>query len=91
MRLFDTHCHFERADPTEIAAVLSRAKAAGVERLMAVGGSPALNECAALAVQVAADALVAPQVVCALGLDRDQIQHRGTETQRDNADETLCH
>ena len=78
MQLFDTHCHFERADPTEIAAVLSRAKAAGVERLMAVGGSPALNECAALAVQVAADALVAPQVVCALGLDRDQIGKTST-------------
>ena len=49
MRLFDTHCHFERAEPSEIAAVLKRAKAAGVEKLMAVGGSPALNESAALA------------------------------------------
>ena len=73
MRLYDTHCHFERADPTEIAAVLSRAKAAGVEKLMAVGGSPALNESAALAVQVAEDSVVAPKVVCALGLDREQV------------------
>ena len=73
MRLFDTHCHFDRADPTEIAAILERAKAAGVEKLMAVGGSPKLNESAALAVEVAADALVAPQVICAAGLDRDQV------------------
>ena len=73
MRLFDTHCHFDQADPTEIAAVLERAKAAGVERLMAVGGSVALNESAALAAEVAAEALVAPKVVCAVGLDRDQI------------------
>ena len=82
MTLFDTHCHFERAEPTEIAAILSRAKAAGVERLMAVGGSPKLNESAALAVEVAADMLVAPQVVCAVGLDREQVnKHRDTETQ----------
>ena len=72
MKLYDTHCHFDRADPTEIAAVLERAKAAGVEKLMAVGGSPKLNESAALAVEVAAEALVAPQVICAVGLDRDQ-------------------
>ena len=82
MRLYDTHCHFERADPTEIAAILSRAKAAGVEKLMAVGGSPALNESAALAVQVANEALVAPKFVCAVGLDREQVnKHRDTETQ----------
>ena len=73
MRLYDTHCHFDRAIPTEIAAILSRAKAAGVEKLMAVGGSPKLNESAALAVEVAADSLVVPQVCCALGFDRDQI------------------
>ena len=73
MRLYDTHCHFERADPTEIAAILSRAKAAGVEKLMAVGGSPALNESAALAVEVANEALVAPKVACAVGYDREQI------------------
>ena len=72
MKLYDTHCHFERVDPTEIAAVLSRAKAAGVEKLMAVGGSPALNESAALAVEVAAEALVAPKVCCAVGFDREQ-------------------
>ena len=77
MRLYDTHCHFERADPAEIAAVLARAKAAGVEKLMAVGGSPALNESAALAVEVAAETLVAPKVSCAIGFDREQINELG--------------
>ena len=77
MRLYDTHCHFERAEPTEIAAILARAKAAGVEKLMAVGGSPSLNESAALAVEVADEALVAPKVVCAVGLDREQVNKHG--------------
>ena len=49
MKLFDTHCHFERADAGEIAAILARAKSAGVEKLMAVGGSPALNASSLLA------------------------------------------
>ena len=74
MRLYDTHCHFERADPTEIATILARAKAAGVEKLMAVGGSSSLNESAALAVEVAEEALVAPRVSCAVGLDREQVK-----------------
>ena len=80
MRLYDTHCHFERAEPTEIAAILARAKAAGVEKLMAVGGSPSLNESAALAVEVANEALVAPKVVCAVGLDREQVKDLRRET-----------
>ena len=80
MRLFDTHCHFETADAKEIAAILSRAKAAGVEKVMAVGGSPALNAAA-----IAAATLenvkckmengklgALPEVVCAIGCDRDQ-------------------
>ena len=83
MKLYDTHCHFERADPTEIAAVLARAKAAGVEKLMAVGGSPALNESAALAVEVAAEALVAPKVCCAVGYDREQA---GKDLRRETED-----
>lgn len=80
MRLFDTHCHFETADAKEIAAILSRAKAAGVEKVMAVGGSPSLNAAA-----IAAATLenvkckmengklgALPEVVCAIGYDRDQ-------------------
>ena len=73
MRLFDTHCHFETADGGEILAQLRRAKAAGVEKLMAVGGSPALNESAALAAAVAAGSPAeCPRVVTACGFDRDQ-------------------
>lgn len=49
MRLFDTHCHFDAQDPAAIAAILARAKAAGVEKLMAVGGSREMNEAAMLA------------------------------------------
>ena len=52
MRLFDTHCHFEASDPAEIAAILSRAREAGVERIMAVGGSPSLNAAAIMAAEV---------------------------------------
>ena len=73
MRLFDTHCHFEKADPTAIAAILERAKAAGVEKLMAVGGSAALNEAAEVAAEVAAESAVAPAVCVALGYDREQV------------------
>ena len=72
MRLYDTHCHFERADPTEIAAVLSRAKAAGVEKLMAVGGSRELNLSAQLAAGMR-DEGQGISVVCALGYDREQV------------------
>ena len=89
MRLYDTHCHFDRADPTEIAAILLRAKAAGVEKLMAVGGSPALNESAALAVEVAAEALVAPKVIFAVGLDREQVKDLRQETEDLRGPETL--
>ena len=87
MRLYDTHCHFECADPKEISAVLARAKAAGVEKLMAVGGSRELNESAALA------ASLDPKVCCALGYDREQvsvIKHRGTETQSPDVSQSLC-
>ena len=62
MRLFDTHCHFETCERAVIDATLARARAAGVEKLMAVGGSEALNASAALA-----------SPIHALGYDRDQI------------------
>jgi len=85
MRLYDTHCHFERADAVEIAAILRRAKAAGVEKLMAVGGSSQLNLSAQLAAGKREEGrgmrdegtgngeLELPEVVCALGYDRDQV------------------
>jgi len=78
MRLYDTHCHFESNDPKEIAAILARAKAAGVEKLMAVGGSRELNASAQLAagqrLEVGGQRVdELPEVVCALGYDRDQV------------------
>ena len=73
MRLYDTHCHFESADPTAIAQTLERARAAGVGKLTAVGGSEALNAAAELAAEIAAESLVAPKVNVALGYDREQI------------------
>jgi len=78
MRLYDTHCHFETSDPEEIAAILRRAKAAGVEKLMAVGGSCALNASAQGATGIREQVLgireeELPEVVCALGFDRDQV------------------
>ena len=85
MRLYDTHCHFERADPVEISAVLTRAKAAGVEKLMAVGGSSALNESAALAVKIGNREQGTgnrigdrPEVLYAIGRDREQINRPDT-------------
>ena len=73
MRLYDTHCHFETASPVEIAAILSRARAAGVEAVMAVGGSPALNAAAELAAEVAASGEGMPKVCFATSFDRDQV------------------
>lgn len=73
MRLFDTHCHFETSDRATIAAQLERAKASGVERILAVGGSPALDAAAALAAEIAAaDPSRYPSVAFAAGCDRDQ-------------------
>ena len=66
MELFDTHAHFE-GNAEETAAVLERAFAAGVTRIMAVGGSEALNA----GVEIAAAGR--PNVLKALGWDRDQI------------------
>jgi len=73
MKLFDTHCHFETTDAAAIRAELERARAAGVEALMAVGGSAALNAAALAARRVAAADQSLPRVLLALGYDRDQV------------------
>lgn len=65
-RYYDTHAHFEGA-PLETAAVLDRAFAAGVTRLVAVGGSASLNAGALAAAQAYPE-----NVRLALGFDRDQ-------------------
>lgn len=70
---FDTHCHFENAEPSSFAAVLERARAAGVSTLMAVGGSSALNESAKAVRSYACEHVdTCPRCLCALGYDRDQ-------------------
>jgi TatD DNase family protein len=63
---YDTHAHFE-GTPLETAAVLERAFAAGVTRLVAVGGSAGLNAGALAAAKAYPD-----NVRLALGFDRDQ-------------------
>ena len=66
MDIYDTHAHFSE-DREKTASTLARARAAGVARLMAVGGSPELNRAALLAQTLAPDA-----TRLALGADRDQ-------------------
>ncbi len=62
----DTHVHFAPS-PTAIAACVQRAVAAGVTRLLAVGGSAELNASASMAARN-----FPQQVRLALGCDRDQ-------------------
>ena len=66
MDIYDTHAHFAE-DREKTAATLARARAAGVTRLMAVGGSPELNRAALLAQSLAPES-----TRLALGADRDQ-------------------
>ena len=76
MNIFDTHAHFPE-DPNKTATLLERASAAGVSRLMAVGGSPELNRAALLAASLADGTRPAPSVFLALGMDRDQTSAAG--------------
>ncbi len=72
--LYDTHCHFDTKDPQEIRNILLRARQAGVEKLLAIGGSPFLNETAAIAKAVADEASeLLPVCNVAFGYDRSQI------------------
>jgi len=66
MDIYDTHAHFSE-NREKTASTLARARAVGVARLMAVGGSPELNRAALLAQTLAPDA-----TRLALGADRDQ-------------------
>jgi TatD DNase family protein len=66
--LVDTHCHL--ADPAfaDVAAVLARAAAAGVTRVLAVGGDPAGNRA------VLALAAGQPEVLPALGCHPERLE-----------------
>ena len=91
MRLFDTHCHFESDDREAIATALRRAKAAGVEALMAVGGSSELNRNAVLAVSIAAESGPdMPKVLLSLGYDRDQCEAASLPSVRESFDSPIA-
>lgn len=65
---FDTHAHFDCfADAAEVRTVVERAAAAGVTRILAVGGSDALNRAALTAAET-----FPGRVFAAVGYDRDQ-------------------
>lgn len=72
MTLFDSHCHFAGDDRDAIAAILLRAKAAGVGKIMAVGGSAELDAAALLAAGIADGRGDMPAVAVACGRDRDR-------------------
>ncbi len=74
MVFYDTHVHFD-LPPLELRADIEHAFAEGVERIIAVGGAPGLNENAA-----AAAALWPQRIVPALGYDRDQAALSQPET-----------
>lgn len=91
MRLFDTHCHFDALDHSEVAAILKRARAAGVERVLAVGGGREMNDgaCVAYAVRhgTAADQSERsemPDVATAFGYDMDGVDMEGHEESVDS-------
>lgn len=65
--LFDSHAHFDSFGETEADDLIARARAAGVERILAVGGTPAANRRV-----LALSARHAPRVLAAAGYDRDQ-------------------
>ena len=75
MKYFDTHAHFE-GSPLEMFAVMERAMAAGVGRVVAVGGSVSLNAGA-----IAVAAAVPERVRLAIGFDRDQATDAPPEVQ----------
>ncbi|MCE9615656.1 MAG: TatD family hydrolase [Lentisphaerae bacterium] len=69
----DSHVHFDIADgPTGYLAMLERAQAAGVGRMVAIGGKPAMN-----AVALEAAQRFPERVRASLGLDRDQVPALG--------------
>jgi len=74
MAFFDTHVHFERMELLGgMGAVMARAREAGVSRMVAVGGSAALDRSAEAAARAFPDA-----VRLALGYDRDQAAARAS-------------
>ncbi len=67
IRLFDTHAHPGAWENEGLPAVLARARAAGVSRVLAVGGTPEANR-----LVVAAARAQPREVRAAVGINRDQ-------------------
>ncbi len=65
--IYDTHVHFDLIRHGELSSVIRRAAAAGVDRLIAVGGSPEANAAA-----IAIANRFPSQVRAAVGYDRDR-------------------
>ena len=85
MELYDSHAHFGPQE-NETADTLERAHAAGVTRLMAVGGSTELNAAA-----IRAQALQPDAVRLALGADRDQTDHPSDDVLADVRSQIAAH
>lgn len=78
---YDTHVHFEHLDGAAgIAALLERARAAGVGRLLAVGANAKLNASA-----IEAARRFPGTIRAAVGLDRDHARNLTTPEQVDAA------
>lgn len=86
-RLIDTHAHFDVFDEEgAVPAVLARARAAGVARMIAIGGTPAANRRALALARAYPDALRAT-----IGFDRDEIHANHDEsTLRAQAIDPVC-
>ena len=87
MKLFDTHCHFDSSDPDAIRAILARAKEAGVEKLMAVGGGRAMNDGAQKAFALQGEGL--PTVVTSFGYDMDGVDVGQDDAPAESVDDAL--
>jgi TatD DNase family protein len=84
-KLFDTHAHFSRAGGEyTIESQISRAIDAGVDRIIAVGGSDELNKAA-----VDAAELYPKMIPVALGFDRDNAETLSTPDSIKNAMEYI--
>jgi len=79
----DTHVHFDETAEAS-AALVARALAAGVTRMVAVGGSPSLNAAARAAAQA-----FPTHIRLALGFDRDHAGQRDTDLDLPD-DGSLC-
>ncbi len=85
MPLFDTHAHFSKiGGDYSLEAQITRAREAGVTRIIAVGGSCELNKAAVDAATAYPDMLRV-----ALGFDRDQIEELNTPEAQHGALERL--